>query len=435
MDGASTLATLTLDSSGAATFSTSTLAAGIHSLTAVYQGDANDTASTSATVSVTVAQALLATTTTLEASASSVVAGTSLTFTTNVSQILLSAVHLAPNAAPAPTGTVTFLDGTASLGTATLNSSGIATFTTATLAAGSHSITATYSGDASDTASTSAAVAVTVAAVVQSASLTPPSLSFTTLSGSTSAAQTVTLSNTGNIALGITGISLTGTDTSAFAQSTTCGSSLAPGANCTISITFSPTSVATFSATLSVADTATGSPQTVALSGTGNAAPNFTLSASPAVQAVPSGTAATYTLTVTPQNGAFNHAVSLSVTGLPQGATATFTPPSVTPGSSAATSQLSIQTATTTVARNQRSIWPIGGPALALIGIFFLPARRRRQWLALGTLFLAALGALTLSGCGGGFALNAPSANTYSITVSADSGQDIQTTTVQLTVN
>jgi len=205
--------------------------------------------------------------------------------------------------------------------------------------------------------------------------------------------------------------------------------------NCTISITFSPTSVATFSATLSVADTATGSPQTVALSGTGNAAPNFTLSASPAVQAVPSGTAATYTLTVTPQNGAFNHAVSLSVTGLPQGATATFTPPSVTPGSSAATSQLSIQTATTTVARNQRSIWPIGGPALALIGIFFLPARRRRQWLALGTLFLAALGALTLSGCGGGFALNAPSANTYSITVSADSGQDIQTTTVQLTVN
>ena len=433
MDGASTLATLTLDSSGAATYSTSTLAAGIHSLTAVYQGDANDTASTSATVSVTVAQALLATTTTLQASASSVVAGTSLTFTANVSQILLSAVHLAPNAL-APTGTVTFLDGTASLGTAILNSSGIATFSTATLVAGTHSLTATYSGDAGDTASTSAPITVTVAAAVQTASLTPSSLSFTALSGVTSAAQVVTLSNTGNIALGITGISITGTDPSAFAQSTTCGVSLAPASSCTISLTFSPTSAASFAAILSVADNATGSPQTVTLSGTGTAAPNFTLSASPAAQTVPAGTVATYTLTISPQNGAFNHAVSLSVTGLPQGATATFAPASVNPGSSAATSQLSIQTVSTTAARSQPSIWPIGGPALALIGLFFLPGKRRRQWLALGVLFLAALGALTLSGCGGGFALNTPSAKIYSITVSATSSQDVQTTTVQLTV-
>jgi hypothetical protein len=119
---------------------------------------------------------------------------------------------------------------------------------------------------------------------------------------------------------------------------------------------------------------------------------------------------------------------------LPQGATATFAPASVNPGSSAATSQLSIQTVSTTAARSQPSIWPIGGPALALIGLFFLPGKRRRQWLALGVLFLAALGALTLSGCGGGFALNTPSAKIYSITVSATSSQDVQTTTVQLTV-
>ena len=46
-----------------------------------------------------------------------------------------------------PTGTVTFLDGSTSLGTATLNASGVATFTTTTLAAGTYTINVTYSGD------------------------------------------------------------------------------------------------------------------------------------------------------------------------------------------------------------------------------------------------------------------------------------------------
>jgi subtilase family protein/Big-like domain-containing protein/IPT/TIG domain-containing protein len=60
-----------------------------------------------------------------------------------------------------PTGTVTFLDGGAQIGSATL-AGGVATFTTASLGVGSHSITARYGGDANNVASTSAALLQTV---------------------------------------------------------------------------------------------------------------------------------------------------------------------------------------------------------------------------------------------------------------------------------
>ena len=61
-----------------------------------------------------------------------------------------------------PTGTVTFLDGMTSLGTGTLNSSGVATFSTTSLAAGAHSLTASYGGDTTFSSSTSTAVSLTV---------------------------------------------------------------------------------------------------------------------------------------------------------------------------------------------------------------------------------------------------------------------------------
>jgi lipopolysaccharide export LptBFGC system permease protein LptF len=92
---------------------------------------------------------------------------------------------------------------------------------------------------------------------------------------------------------------------------------------------------------------------------------------------------------------------------------------------------LTIQTSALTAA-NSGSSWPLAAPALALIGLFFVPGKRRRRWLALGVLLIGSLGALTaLSGCGGGFSLPAHS---YTVTVTGTSGADIQTTTVQLTV-
>jgi len=102
------------------------------------------------------------------------------------------------------------------------------------------------------------------------ASLSATSLSFGSQTvDATSAAQTVTLSNTGNATLSITSIAVTGTNARDFAQTSTCGSSVAAGANCTIAVMFSPSALGTRTAALSISDNASGSPQTVPLSGTG----------------------------------------------------------------------------------------------------------------------------------------------------------------------
>jgi hypothetical protein len=240
--------------------------------------------------------------------------------------------------------------------------------------------------------------------------------------------------NTGNATLSITGISIAGTNSSEFAETNSCGETLAAGASCTISVTFTPASVASFTATVSVANNASGSPQTVTLNGTGNPAPSFIVSASTPSQTISEGGTATYSITVTPQNGAFTSAVSLAASGLPTGATATFTPSSVTPGSTAASSTLTIQTATTTATASNLT-WPLAAPALAALGLFFLPGKKRRRWITLYLLLFASLGALTaLSGCGGGFAIPAPANVNYNVTITATSGSESQSTTVVLTV-
>jgi hypothetical protein len=104
--------------------------------------------------------------------------------------------------------------------------------------------------------------------------LTPPNLIFYPQTvGTTSGIESVTLTNTGVATLTISSISITGTNAADFAQSNTCGSSVSAGANCTISVTFTPSIVGAESAAVSISDNATGSPQTVSLSGTGVTAP------------------------------------------------------------------------------------------------------------------------------------------------------------------
>ncbi|MGO8790036.1 MAG: beta strand repeat-containing protein [Terriglobia bacterium] len=104
-------------------------------------------------------------------------------------------------------------------------------------------------------------------------SLSPTSLGFFSQPvGTTSAAQIVTLTNSGNGALNLTSVVLTGTNASDFAQTNTCGNSVAAGAFCTISVTFSPSASGDRAAVLSIADNASGSPQAVSLSGTDTAA-------------------------------------------------------------------------------------------------------------------------------------------------------------------
>jgi hypothetical protein len=103
------------------------------------------------------------------------------------------------------------------------------------------------------------------------ASLSPTALAFgSSVVGTTSAPQSVTVSNAGTANLVVTGVSVTGADATSFAFSThNCGT-VAPGASCTISgVTFTPTSAGAKSASVDVAHNAAGTPSSVALTGTG----------------------------------------------------------------------------------------------------------------------------------------------------------------------
>jgi sugar lactone lactonase YvrE len=135
-DGVNLIGSATV-SAGAASFSTSNLSDGQHPITAVYSGDAA-TYINGSTSSVLKQDVLAATSVALTAApANTSVYGTSVTFTASVTG----------SATATPTGTVKFSDGSTQLGTATLSSAGVATFTTSSLNAGAHSIVAAYLGD------------------------------------------------------------------------------------------------------------------------------------------------------------------------------------------------------------------------------------------------------------------------------------------------
>jgi len=90
--------------------------------------------------------------------------------------------------------------------------------------------------------------------------------------GTTSAAQTITLSNTGTALLSITSISISGTNGSDFAQTNNCGGSVAAGGSCTLNVTFTPQAINSRTGTLTITDndgTIPNSTQTFALTGTG----------------------------------------------------------------------------------------------------------------------------------------------------------------------
>ncbi len=138
LDGITTMAVLPLSGGTVAYTPPAPLSVGSHSITVQYASDGNFAASTSSALSQTVHKS--ATTTTLTSSENPSVFGDNVTFTVTVNA-----------AAPGfgiPSGTVTFKDGSKTLGTGIVDGSGRATFTTSSLPEGSHSLTATYGGDA-----------------------------------------------------------------------------------------------------------------------------------------------------------------------------------------------------------------------------------------------------------------------------------------------
>jgi hypothetical protein len=87
--------------------------------------------------------------------------------------------------------------------------------------------------------------------------------------GTTSPVATVTLTNIYGLTLGITSVTITGTNASDFSQTNSCGVSVPPMKSCTFRVTFTPGASGFRSATLDIFDNGGGSPQIVALSGTG----------------------------------------------------------------------------------------------------------------------------------------------------------------------
>ena len=191
LDGATVLGSSPLNGEEA-TFTTGPLSIGTHTITARYSGDGNFNPGTSPVLNQVAGKA--STSIGLTSTPASPDLNQTVTFTATI----MSAITTTP------TGTVTFADGTTQLGTAALNGSGVATFSTSSLAAGEHSIAAAYSGDANFLASTSAVMSLAIATPNFTLSSSAPSLS---VAPGASVTSTITITPSGG--LSPSGVALT----------------------------------------------------------------------------------------------------------------------------------------------------------------------------------------------------------------------------------
>ncbi len=178
MDGTSTLGSSAVNASGVATFTTAALSTGTNNITALYSGDNDSDASTSVVISQVVQRA----NTSLALSAPT---------SANLNQSVTFTATLTSGSPGTPTGTVTFLNGSSTLGSAAVSASGIASFSTSALAAGGHTISAEYSGD-NNFNSASQSINLTVVAPNFSLSASAPSPSTVAPGASTKATVTIT---------------------------------------------------------------------------------------------------------------------------------------------------------------------------------------------------------------------------------------------------
>jgi Glycoside hydrolase family 44/Bacterial Ig-like domain (group 3) len=313
--------------SGTATLSTSSLSNGTHAITAAYSGDSNFSASTSPVVTVVVSPPSKITTTT------SVTAPTSqLTVGQTLSLNIVVAAH---SGTSTPTGSVSILDGMTQLGAPSLTA-GAATFTTSTLAVGAHSITVSYSGDSNFASSTSTVLSV----VVSAAAKANTSTSVTASSTQIIAGSSVTFA--AKVAAG--GGTATPTGTITFLDSSaSLGTATLSGGSAQITLTSLTTGTHSISAAYS-GDTNYNPSTSAVTTVTVEPAPtaDYSLSLSSSALSVRAGGSGKLSLSVTPENG-FKQAISFACSGLPAGASCSFSPQSVTPSSGPLTATLTVQ--------------------------------------------------------------------------------------------
>jgi len=274
-----------------------------------------------------------------------------------------------------------------------------------------------------------------------SASLSPSSLSFSEAINTT-ATLPVMLTNSGTLALPISSVQTSG---ATFSETNNCGTSVGAGSSCEIDVSFSPTALGNFTGTLTVTDGASASPQTVSLTGAGVAA-NIGLAF---VQNQPSfykGAAGTGGITLIQVGGqGLSGSVSFNCSGLPQGASCTFSPTTVTMKPNASTQ---VQLAINTTARSFLFV-PIGViTTLLLFAILtgvnwyrnapinsMCPMRLRWRLVPLFALAICACGGGASSSSNGGSSSSGGTpAGVSQVVITATSGSATQTVNFTLSV-
>ncbi|HLW98829.1 MAG TPA: S8 family serine peptidase [Candidatus Acidoferrales bacterium] len=299
-----------------------------------------------------------------------------------------------------------------------------------------------------DTAVDPTSILTPASVVLSTGTLTFAAQPLNTQSGPMS----VTVTNNGGSPLTFSlAPAITGTNFGDFgiAPGTTCtvASPLPSGGNCLVKVTITPGAVGSRGpALLTLTDNANPASQTVALNGSGI---DFSESGPTSPVTVPAGTPANFTIGVTPATGGFASLVTFSVSGLPADASASFNPPTLTPGGAATSTMLAVSTtARSAIMPPSQKVPRIPLPVvllcfavsvilLALLLLDHSSGRRRR----LAPLMFGAIVLLTgigLTGCAkSSVSPPLPSgtpAGTYPLTVTATSGSDVHTATVTLIV-
>ena len=334
-----------------------------------------------------------------------------------------------------PGGTVNFKQGTAVLGSATLDNTATATLQTTSLTPGPHNITALYFGDATYAGSTSAATVVTV--------ITPTTTSLNGNPANPGIGGTVTLIAAINKAPGLA----TPTGTVTFNEGTTTLGSGTVNAAATATMQISTLASGQHSITAAYSGDSLYLPSTSAafVVTVGTTPPDFTVNIPATSKTVPAGQSAQYTFTITPQGG-FSATVNFSCSGLPQGASCGFNPPTVTVNGSPASTTLTITTTarTVTTASAGHGLGALAATGagcfafgLVLVGGF---SSRKRRLQLMCMLLLGMTMIVSMTACGGGshqqqqqFMTGTP-AGTYTVTVAATGASVTKNSTITLVV-
>jgi len=278
--------------------------------------------------------------------------------------------------------------------------------------------------------------------------ISPAALTFPMqVVGTSSSPLGVTLNNTGKGALIVSGVKFTGTNANEFSQTNNCAS-VQPGGNCTIKVLFTPTAGGNAAASLMISDNVVGSPQTVGLSGTATAAPDFTIgpaSGSSSSATITAGQTASFNLTIAPA-GSFSGTVSLScaITPAVMPAPVCTVPSSVnvTQGTEAAITAKVSTTAAGTAGTISRVNLPPGMMpidwtiVLLAFSLLFDGYRRRMTALAIPMMAVVLLGMTACGGGGGSSSMKTTGtpAGTYTVVVTAKSGGLNHSTTLTVIV-